>query len=316
MRIVFMGSPDFAVPSLEAIEASFEVTGVITQPDRPAGRGRSLRPPAVKRAAQALGLPVFQPNKMDHAETLRILKDWEPDVIIVAAYGKILPPEILSAAPHGSLNVHASLLPRWRGAAPVQAAILHGDKKTGVTIMQMDPGLDTGPILTQRETQIKPDETGGELFNRLAPLGAELLVETLPPYLAGEIDPIPQDDSQATYAPMLKKSDGRLDFAQDARRLERQVRAYNPWPGCFFFWKKQRHLVHEAMVIDESFDQPAGTGVAWRGHPGVVCGRATLILSRIQPAGKRPMDGTDFLHGAQDFAGAYLMENGSGMYES
>lgn len=304
-----MGSPDFAVPSLEHLAAAFEIAGVITKPDRPAGRGRSLQPPAVKRSAQALGLDVFQPLKLDQASTLEVLKGWDPEVIIVAAYGKILPPQILSFAPHGSLNVHASLLPRWRGAAPIQAAILHGDQETGVTIMQMDPGLDTGPILTQMETKIKPDETGGELFDRLAPMGAQLLVETLPPYLAGEIKPMPQDDSQATYAPMLKKADGRLDFKEDARQLERQVRAYNPWPGSFFFWKNLRHLVHEAMVVEQSSGQPAGTGVTWRGYPGVACEQATLIFRKIQPAGKKSMDGTDFMHGAQDFAGAYLLDD-------
>src|SRR5512136_2516429 len=211
-RIVFMGSPDFAVPALEALARNYTVVGVVTQPDRPAGRGGDLRPPAVKEAALRLGIPSIQPEKSRQPEALDQLKAWAPDVIVVAAFGQILRTNVLELPRFGCINIHGSLLPRWRGAAPIQAAILAGDKETGITIMKMDPGVDTGPILSQRALRMASDETGGSLFVKMSILGADLLLETLPRYLDGELLPQTQPEEGATYAPMLRKEDGLLDF--------------------------------------------------------------------------------------------------------
>ncbi len=296
-RVVFMGSPAFAVPILEALAAHYPVVGVVTQPDRPAGRGNRLTPPPVKVRAQELGLPVFQPERVSRPEAVERLKAWKPDLIIVAAYGQILKPRVLQIPPYGCINVHASLLPRWRGAAPVAYAIWHGDEETGVTIMLMDEGLDTGPILAQRKTPILPDDTAATLGERLARLGAELLLETLPGYLSGAIQPQPQDDRQATYAPRLKREDGRLDFAQPAQKLARQVRAFHPWPGTFTFWKGKRLKVLRARAFD--FPSPGpGQPLIIGDAPAVGTGEGVLILKQVQLEGRRPMDGSEFLRGA------------------
>lgn len=306
MNVVFMGTPEFAIPSLAALIDSFEVVGVFTQPDRPSGRGRKLTAPPVKRLALDHDIPLAQPEALKSDAVLATLNEWSPRVIVVAAYGQILPPEVLELPPLGCVNVHASLLPRWRGAAPVQAAILHGDPNTGVTIMKMDPGLDTGPILAQRSTPIGPEETGGELADRLAQMGAELLIETLPRYAAGELEPIPQDDSQATKAPLLRKEDGLLDFHEPAEQLERQVRAYHPWPGTHFYWKEHRIAVQHASVGETEGDLEPGTALETGGGPGVQTSEGVLILEQVQPAGKRLMSGESFLNGAQDFPGSEI----------
>lgn len=305
MRIVFMGSPEFAIPSLNALHESFQVVGVVTQPDRPAGRGRELRLSPVKRRAEQLGLPVMQPHTLREPTSVDEIEALSPQVIVVAAFGQILPTSILDLPELGCLNVHASLLPRWRGAAPVQAAIYHGDRETGVTIMQMDPGLDTGPILTQRSTPIHADETGGRLTERLSRLGADLLVETLPRYARGEIDPRPQDDQVATYAPMLKKSDGELGFNRDAEALQRQVQAYEPWPTSFFTWKNRRIVVRSAHAV-RSAGAPPGTTFVQDDKPAIAAGLGALILDVVQPAGKRRMRGEAFLNGAPDFPNSQL----------
>ena len=243
-KIVFMGSPDFALETLRSLYESYPVTGVVTQPDRAAGRGRALKPPPVKTLALELGIPLIQPEKLRQPEALETLRAWSPDLIVVAAFGQILRQEVLDLPSFGCLNVHASLLPRWRGAAPINAAILHGDEETGVTIMKMDAGLDTGPILSQRAVRIAPDETAGSLFAKLSGLGAELLLDTLAGYLAGEIIPRPQPEEDVTYALMLKKEEGRLEFSQPAEVLERKVRAFDPWPGTYFDWEGTILKVH------------------------------------------------------------------------
>ena len=212
-RVIFMGSPDFALPTLGALMQATNVVGVVTQPDRQAGRGRVLRPPPVKRLAQGRQIEVIQPKRLKEKAALETLERWQPDLIVVAAFGQILRKDVLELPPHGCINVHASLLPRWRGAAPIQAAILAGDAQSGITIMRMDAGLDTGPILSQKAVPLAPDETAGSLSAKLAQLGADLLLETLPPYLTGELQARPQDDALSTYAPMLKKADGELDFS-------------------------------------------------------------------------------------------------------
>jgi methionyl-tRNA formyltransferase len=299
-RIVFMGSPAFAVPALEALARDYPIAGVVTQPDRPAGRGGILKPPVVKVAASRLGLPVIQPEKLRQLDAMDQLRTWAPDLIVVAAYGQILRPELLDLPKFGCINIHGSLLPRWRGAAPIQTAILNGDAETGVTIMKMDSGVDTGAILSRRYIPITSDDNAGRLFAKLAPLGANLLIETLPRYLSGEMQPQPQPDEGITYAPMLKRENGKLDFTQPAITLERRVRAFNPWPGTWYDWKGAPLKVLRATVIME---KSPGVGCRFivEGYPAIGTGDGILLLEEIQPAGKRAMTGKAFLAGARDW---------------
>ena len=233
MILVFIGTPQFAVPSLQSLaEAGHDIATVITQPDRPAGRGRALRPPPVKQAALALGLPVLQPPTLRDPEVLERLRALAPEAIVAVAYGQLLRPELLEVPPKGVLNVHPSLLPRWRGASPIAGAILGGDEETGVTIMLMDAGMDTGPILSQRRHPVSSHDTTGSLTEALATIGADLLADTLPRWLAGDIEAQPQDDSLATVTSLVRKEDGALDWTLPAHRLWLRVRAYNPWPGA------------------------------------------------------------------------------------
>jgi methionyl-tRNA formyltransferase len=304
-RVVFMGTPAFAVPSLHTLHRTQTVLGVVTQPDRPAGRGRKLVASPVKAAAAALGLPVLQPQRLREPEALARLTGWKPDLIVVAAFGQILKPVVLDLPPHGCVNVHASLLPRWRGAAPIAAAILSGDAETGVTLMKLDVGLDTGPMLARRAEPTRADDTTATLTARLAESGARLLAETLPRYLAGAITPEPQDEAAATYAPQLRKEAGRLDFTQPARDLERRVRAFTPWPGAFTLWQGQPLKVLRTRVVEGTSGMP-GEVTPTEGGPAVSCGRGRLLLLEVQPAGKRPMTGIDFARGARGFVGTRL----------
>ncbi|OGT27266.1 MAG: methionyl-tRNA formyltransferase [Gammaproteobacteria bacterium RBG_16_66_13] len=306
MRLVFLGSPEFAVPSLEALAAHYRVAGVVTQPDRPAGRGRRLRPPAVRLAAARLGLQVIQPRRVSDAEALEAIRKWAPEAIVVVAFGQLLRPSILDLPRWGCLNVHASLLPRWRGASPIQATILEGDPTTGVTVMKMDAGLDTGPILAQRSVPIAPDETGGSLSTRLSSLGAALLLETLPGLQAGSIKPTPQQEEQATHAPLLRKSDGALDPTEPAERLARKVRAYHPWPGTFLNLDRSRLGVLSAHAAPALRDVPVGQVVQLERAPAVSTVQGYLVLDRVQPEGKKPMTGAAFLLGSRDFVGTTL----------
>jgi methionyl-tRNA formyltransferase len=303
VRTVFMGSPEFSIPALRGLAERYQVVGVVTQPDRPAGRGRVLTPPPVKNLAQELGLPVIQPRRLKEPQAMQQLHKWQPELIVVAAFGQILRADVLELPRYGCVNVHASLLPRWRGAAPVQAAILNGDAETGITIMLMDPGVDTGPLLSQRALPILPQDTGGSLSERLSALGAELLLETLPGYLSGEIQPQPQEETGATYAPMLKKEDGRLDFSQTAGQLERRVRAFNPWPGSFMVWQGQPLKIHRARAVSASRWNVPCSRCSYDGLPAVGTGRGLLVLEQVQPAGKRPVSGEDFLRGARGWEG-------------
>jgi methionyl-tRNA formyltransferase len=310
IRTVFMGSPEFALPSLSQLVQICQVVGVITQPDKPAGRGRSLTPPPVKLLAQELGLPVIQPRRLRDSEAMEKLRAWDPELIVVTAFGQILRTEVLELPRFGCVNVHASLLPRWRGAAPIQAALLAGDMQSGTTIMLMDSGIDTGPVLSQHTSPIFPHDTAGSLSQRLAQEGAELMGKTLPGYLAGSLQPRPQSDiseEEPTYAPMLKKEDGRLDFNQPAEALERKVRAFNPWPGAYFEWQGQPLKVHRARVahlnltgLNPPRGLPApGVPLAHEGLPAVAAASDLLILEEVQPAGKKPMPGDVFLRGAR-----------------
>jgi methionyl-tRNA formyltransferase len=310
VRAVFMGSPDFAIPSLARLHQIAQVVGVITQPDKPAGRGRSLTPPPVKVLARELGLPVIQPRRLREPEAIQALHEWAPEVIVVAAFGQILRQEVLELPRFGCVNVHASLLPRWRGAAPIQAALLAGDEQSGTTIMLMDAGIDTGPVLSQQAVPILPHDTAGSLSQRLSQEGADLLAKTLPRYLSGEVIPMPQQDFpglEPTYASMLSKEDGRLDFTRPAVELERRVRAFNPWPGAFFTWQGQPLKVHRARVVPPAeyppeLDCAAGAAaqtLAFSGMPAVAACPGLLVLDEVQPAGKKPMPGDVFLRGAR-----------------
>jgi methionyl-tRNA formyltransferase len=295
MRIVFMGSPDFALPVLRALTRDYQIVGVVTQPDRASGRGRALKPPPVKTLALELGLPVIQPERLRESDAMEQLRLWSPELIVVAALGQILKPDVLDLPPHGCLNVHTSLLPRWRGAAPINAAILYGDEETGVTIMKMDPGLDTGPILSQRALRLRPDDTAGSVTETLSHLGAQLLIETLPDYISGKIQSKPQPEEGVTYAPMLKKEEGRLDFTRPAQELERRVRALKPWPGAFFDWDGGLLKIHRAHV--EAGEASVGQRLIHRGQAAVGTVSGLLVLDEVQPAGKKAMSGRAFLMG-------------------
>ena len=295
-----MGSPDFALRSLRALANVYEVVGVVTQPDRASGRGRELKAPPVKRLAQELGIPTIQPEKLRAPEAMHQLRKWNPDLIVVAAFGQILRSDVLDLPRYGCINVHASLLPRWRGAAPIHAAILHGDEETGVTIMKMDVGLDTGPILTQRSIRLTRQDTAASVTETLSQLGAELLIETLPDYLSGKLQPVPQPEEGVTYAPMLKKEEGRLDFMRPAEELERGVRAFHPWPGAFVDFDGSLLKVHRVHV--EKGNVQAGERLIYRNQPAVGTGNGILVLDEVQPAGKKAMSGKSFLAGARNWA--------------
>ena len=298
-KVVFMGSPDFSLPSLRALAGTYDIVGVVTQPDRASGRGRELKAPPVKLLAQELGIPVMQPEKLRLPEAMENLRAWSPDLIVVAAFGQILKKDVLELPRFGCINVHASLLPRWRGAAPINAAILAGDEETGVTVMQMDVGLDTGPMLAKRSIRLAPTDTAGSVFEALSQLGANLLLSTLPDYLSGKLLPQPQPEEGMTYAPMLKKEEGKLDFTHDANELERRIRAFNPWPGAYMEFDGVLLKIHRAHV--ESGNAEAGKRLVVQNQPAVGAGGGLLILDEVQPAGKKSMSGKSFLSGARNW---------------
>jgi methionyl-tRNA formyltransferase len=311
-RIVFMGTPDFAVPSFNALARHYMVVGVVTQPDGTSKRGRALVPTPVKTAAEAAGVPVIQPQRLRAPEAMAQLAAWAPGLIVVAAFGQILRPAVLDLPPHGCVNVHASLLPRHRGAAPIAAAILAGDAVTGVTIMRMDVGLDTGPMLRQsRPVPITPEHTTATLTAELAVVGAETLLAALRDYLAGRLTPEPQDGSRSTYAPQLKKEDGKLDFTQPAEALARRVRAMTPWPGAYALWPEAggEARVLKITQAEALAEGPATPGFVSATAAGLVVGCALggLRLVEVQPPGKRPMPALDFANGARGFVGATLI---------
>ncbi len=296
IRVVFMGSPEFALPSLEALHAQTQLVGVVTQPDRPAGRGRALQPCPVKVLADQLGIPSYQPQSLRTLNALGPLVNWQPELIVVAAYGQILPQEVLDLPRYGCLNVHASLLPRWRGASPIQAAILAGDSKTGVSIMQVEKGLDTGPVLAFREVPLRAGTTAEELSSQLAHLGAQALIKVLPGYLDGSVIPQIQAETGVSYARKVRKADGLLDFSKSAEELMRMLYAYLPWPGTFFDLDGKKMKVLEAHIHD-SFIREPGTRFIVNGQPAIGTGQGLLVLDQVQLEGKRPMSGEAFLNG-------------------
>jgi methionyl-tRNA formyltransferase len=301
MNVVFMGSPEFALPSLARLAEHYHVVGVVTQPDRPAGRGMTLTPPPVKVLAEQLSIPVIQPLKLREPAAWEQLQAWQPDLIVVTAFGQILRQNVLDLPQYGCINVHASLLPRWRGAAPIQAAILHGDPVTGVTIMRMDAGVDTGPMLAQREEAILPEDTTASLAPRLASLGADLLVDTLPGYLSGKILPQAQPEAGMTRAAMIQKEEGLLDFQQPAEALAWKVRAFQPWPGAFFPWADGMLKVIKAHACAGPAATVGERG-ALQGLPAVRCSEGWLVLDILQPPGKKAMAGDVFLRGARQWS--------------
>jgi methionyl-tRNA formyltransferase len=300
IKIVFMGSPDFSLQSLRLLAEQYQVVGVVTQPDRASGRGRELKAPPVKTLALELNIPFIQPEKLREPEAMQQLREWNPDLIIVAAFGQLLRKDVLDLPKYGCINIHASLLPRWRGAAPINAAILAGDEETGITIMKMDVGLDTGPMLAKKSIRIRRDDTAGSVFQALSMLGANLLIETLTDYLAGTITPIPQTEEGATYAPMLKKQDGLLDFTRPAFELERRVRAMHPWPGAWFEWNGNVLKVLRASVSEEK-GPSIGSRFMVEGRPAIMSVDGALVMDEVQPAGKKAMPGKSFLSGARDW---------------
>jgi methionyl-tRNA formyltransferase len=301
LRVVFLGSGSFAIPSFEALlGAGHDLAALVTQPDRAKGRGRALAPPPVKPVAEAHGIAVLQPRRIREPEAQAALRSLGPDVQVVVAYGQILPPAVLDTPRFGTVNVHASLLPRYRGAAPIAWAIARGETETGVTTMLLDEGLDTGPMLLRRATPIEPDETAAELTPRLARLGADLLVETLREMPRGALRPEAQDHARATHAPALKKEDGRLDWTLPAPALACRVRGFNPWPGAFTTWAGSRLGVWRARPGPSR----AATAGAILGRDGeallVGCGSlTTLALIEVQPEGRRRMAGAAFALGAR-----------------
>lgn len=306
-NVVFMGTPDFAVPVLQTLIESQTVVGVVTQPDRPAGRGKQLRPSPVKLTAQEANIPVYQPKSLRSEEAAQPLRDWQPDIIVVAAFGQILRTHVLELPPHGCLNIHASLLPRWRGASPIQHAILAGDAETGVCLMQMDVGLDTGPVYACMPTPISPTETAASLHDRLAELGANLLDVHLDNIVAGKLSATPQDDEHSTYAPMISKEVGRLDWQQTSDEIDRRIRAMSPWPGAFTTWQGELLKIKSAAVANSHLPTgEPGLIIAYEEGAAVLTTDGGLVLHEIQLSGKRVTAVSDFLRGYDNFIGSIL----------
>ncbi len=317
MKIIFMGTPDFAVGTLDAlVEAGHNVTLAVTQPDRVKGRGKAVSMPPVKECAIKHGIPVFQPEKVKEAEAVERLRAEDADIIVVAAFGQILSKEILEMPKYGCINVHASLLPKYRGAAPIQWSIIDGEEKTGVTIMQMNEGLDTGDILTQREVPILSTETGGSLFDKLAETGAKLCVETITEIEKGNITPVQQDDSRSSYAKMLKKELGQIDFEKSAEETERLIRALNPWPSAYTTMDGNMVKIWETQVLPEGegasetqeTSKPGTITSVSKDFFTVACGKGQLKVLSLQKNGKKRMSAHDFMLGHTVTVGTVLGE--------
>ncbi|HEX8795137.1 MAG TPA: methionyl-tRNA formyltransferase [Polyangiaceae bacterium] len=299
MRALFFGSPAFAVPSLDALSEIAQVVGVVCQPDKPAGRGLTLTPPAVKVRALERGLPVVQPTKLRTGEFGAWVREQNADVALVVAYGRILPKDVLEGPRLGCVNVHASLLPKYRGAAPITWAVVNGETESGVTLMKLDEGMDTGPTFARMTTPIGPDETAGEVGERLARIGADAVREWLPRYLAGGLTLEPQDHANATMAPVLDKAHGRIDWSKTARQVHDHVRGMSPWPGAHTTARGKTLKVHATRVLEGArAEAPAGTVIlADKSRVLVACGEGTLELASVQPEGKRAMKGSEWAMG-------------------
>ncbi|MCI8727510.1 MAG: methionyl-tRNA formyltransferase [Hungatella sp.] len=299
MRIVFMGTPDFSVPVLEALAGSkHQVIAVVTQPDKPKGRGKAVVMTPVKEKAVALGIPVYQPAKVREPEFVQVLKDLNPDTIVVVAFGQILKKNILDLPPFGCVNVHASLLPGYRGSAPIQWAVINGEKESGVTTMMMDEGIDTGDMLEKASIPLESDETGGSLHDKLSRLGAELILSTLTKLEDGTLKRTPQTDENTCYARMLKKSMGDIDWTMDAVSIERLIRGLNPWPSAYTRWNQKTLKIWKAQVLEEEYEGVCGEVVCTdKSRILVKTGKGTLSLKELQPEGKKRMEVEAFLRG-------------------
>ncbi len=305
-RIIFMGTPEFAVPVLDALtRTSHEIVGVFTRADKPAGRGKQLQASPIKTLAHSRGLPIFQPKTLRDPTVIAIIRDLKPDIIIVSAFGLISPRAVLEIPPHGCVNTHASLLPRHRGAAPIPTAILAGDAETGVTLMQMDEGIDTGPLLVQRAIPIADDDTTATLTAKLARLAAKLLADSLVHILSDSFDPRAQDPSRATLAPMLKKEQGLIDWSASAAEIARRVRAFNPWPSAYTFFNGTQLKIHRAGAVDADVGQ-TGRVVQIEKEIVVGCGQGALVLREVQLAGKRAISAEEFARGQRGFIGSVV----------
>ncbi len=311
LSIVFMGTPDFAVPTLRALHERHHVLTVVTQPDRPQGRGRVLSPPPVKVAAQELGLEIFQPEKLRKRAVRERLAGLQADYFVVAAYGMILSPKMLAVPRLGCVNVHASLLPRYRGAAPIHWAIVRGERRSGVSIMEMDAGMDTGPTLLTRGIDMDPRETAGSLHDRLAPLGAELLLEALDGLVSGQVKPRPQPDEDATYAPMLAKGDGEIDWHRPAHEVDCWIRGMDPWPGAFTQLEGKRVKLFDSVLVVDPGGRPGEVLDADQRGLLLACGEDAIRVSDLQIAGRRRMSATAFLTGRPVARGTILGEDSS-----
>lgn len=311
MKIVFMGTPEFAAGALTKIyEAGHEITLVVTQPDKPKGRSKVFLPPPVKEEALRLGIEVFQPDRIKRPENVEYLKNYEADVFVVAAFGQILSKEILDMPKYGCINIHASLLPKYRGAAPIQWSILNGEEKTGVTIMQMDEGLDTGDMLLVGETVIEDTDTADTLHDKLMMQGAELIVEALKKLETGELKPVKQPEEPLFYAKMIKKEDGELDFTNSASEIGRRIRAFQSWPGTFAYLNGGLVKISLANIINENSDMEAGTVCNVTKNSFVVqTGDGQLEILRIQPQGKKEMSVHDYLLGKKINVGDKFTKN-------
>lgn len=307
-----MGTPEFAAPSLEALlNDACEVVAVFTQPDKEAGRGRYITSSPVKELALSRGLEVMQPETLKDSNVVAHIVGLKPDLIVVAAYGRIIPSGILNIPEYGCINVHPSLLPCYRGSSPIPTAILQGDEVTGVTIMLMDKGMDTGPILTQKTVSILGEDTTGSLMDRLAQVGARLLVDTLRQWLGGKITPQPQDENRASYTKIISKEDGKMDWHLTAMELWRRVRAFDPWPGCYTSWQGKRLKINEAIHLPGGKAEEAGKVVALplgtQAPIGVATRDGILGLINVQLEGKRAMSAEEFIRGQHDFVGSRLL---------
>lgn len=303
MRVVFLGTPEIAVPPLQyLLNHSYDVVAVFTQPDRPSGRGHKLKPCPVKVFAETNGIPVLQPEKIIGEENRKIINDLHPDFLVVAAFGQILPSWFLEAARLAPLNIHFSLLPKYRGAAPIAHSILNGDSIAGVTIMIMQEALDAGPILTQRDVPVSDTVTRGDLEIELSAIGAELLIETMGRYLAGSIQPVPQDESQVSWAPAISKNSARIEWGENARRIHNRVRAMNPWPGAYTFFREEQVRIWCSKVETDDFDSGgvSGTflGISKRGIR-VLCGEGSVLeITELQKPSRKRISGREFATGA------------------
>jgi methionyl-tRNA formyltransferase len=309
-RVIFMGTPEFAVPSLQAlVRSTYQVVAVYTQPDRKAGRGQNVAFSPAKQLALSQGLEVIQPDNLKATGTVEKLASFAPDVVVVAAFGQILPPEVLALPKFGCINVHPSLLPRYRGASPIATAILQGDEITGVTIMLLDVGMDTGPILSWKEVPISDDDTTGSLAAKLAQVGAQSLMETLPLWIDGRIKPQPQEESRASYSKVITKGDGEMDWRLSALELWRRVRAFDPWPGCYARWRGKRLKLGKVVPLHGKSGEPGKVIALFPPAPatvGVETGDGVLGLLSVQLEGKREMSADEFVRGQRDFIGSSL----------